>query len=76
MKCWFCDKEARGICIVCGRAVCHEHAHQLDQFTHAKSDTSTGYATYYKAFNVLKCKDCHVGWEAWEKGNQTARARV
>ena len=49
MKCWFCEKEARGICIVCGRAVCHEHGYKLDQFTHAKSDTSTGVATYFKA---------------------------
>lgn len=68
MKCWFCDKEARGVCIICGRALCHEHAYRLDEMTIAKSDTSTGYTTYYKAYNVLKCSECSIKWEVWEKG--------
>ena len=70
MKCWFCDKEARGVCIVCGRAVCHEHGYTLDQFTYAKSDTSTGVATFFKAHNVLKCKECRIEWESWEGGKR------
>jgi len=51
----------------CGRAVCHEYGHKMDQFTHTKSDTSTVYASYFKAYNVLKCKDCKVEWENWEQ---------
>lgn len=47
MKCWFCDAEARGVCAACGRALCHDHAHKHDEMTLAKSDTSTGYASYY-----------------------------
>jgi hypothetical protein len=73
MKCWFCDAEARGVCIACGRAVCHEHGYILDEFTHAKSDTSTGYASYFKAFNVLKCKDCKIEWESWEQGKKIVK---
>jgi hypothetical protein len=45
----------------------------MDQFTHAKSDTSTGFATYFKAFNVLKCQDCRVEWESWEQGKRVIR---
>ena len=70
MKCWFCEKDARGVCIACGRGVCHDHGYKLDQFTHAKSDTSTGFATYFKAFNVLKCQDCKIEWESWEQGKK------
>jgi hypothetical protein len=73
MKCWFCEKEARGICIVCGRAVCHDHADKLDQFTHAKSDTCTGYASYEKGFNVLKCRECKLEWESWEQGKRVIK---
>ena len=73
MKCWFCDKEARGVCAICGRAVCHEHGYKLDQITIAKSDTSTGVATYFKAFNVLKCMDCRVEWETWEQGKKIVK---
>jgi len=70
MKCWFCENEANGVCGICGRGICYEHAHILDQITLAKSDTSTGTATYYKAYNVLKCSDCRVEWETWERGKK------
>lgn len=29
MKCWFCDKPARGTCRFCGRAVCEDHASEM-----------------------------------------------
>ena len=44
MKCWFCDKDAKGTCAACGRGLCVDHAHFHDELTLAKSDTSTGYA--------------------------------
>jgi hypothetical protein len=67
LKCWFCDKEARGVCIFCGRAVCYDHAHK-DTMTHAKSDTSTGYSTFFKVENALKCQECKNKWDNWEQG--------
>jgi hypothetical protein len=70
MKCWFCEKDSRGVCIACGRAVCHDHGYKLDQFTHTKSDTSTGFSSSFKAFNVLKCQDCKIEWENWEQGKR------
>ena len=70
MKCWFCGKEAVGVCAICGRAICREHAHVMDEMTIAKSDTSTGFASYYKAHKVLKCSECWVEWENWEKGKR------
>src|SRR2546426_12045741 len=44
MKCWFCDKDAKGTCAACGRGLCADHAHFHDELMLAKSDTSTGYA--------------------------------
>jgi len=70
MKCWFCEADARGVCIVSGRAVCHEHGYKLNEFTHAKSDTGTGFSSFLKGFNVLKCKDCKIEWESWEQGKK------
>ncbi|MEM5793618.1 MAG: DUF2180 family protein [Candidatus Aenigmatarchaeota archaeon] len=67
MKCWFCEKEARGTCIFCGRGVYHEHGYK-DTMTHTKSDTSTGFASYFKVENALKCMDCKPKWENWEQG--------
>jgi hypothetical protein len=64
MKCWFCDAEARGACAACGRGVCHEHAHVHDELTLAKSDTSTGYASYYAVRDSLKCSDCRLEWRS------------
>ncbi len=62
MKCWFCEKEARGHCKACGRAVCHDHAHIHDTYTITKSDTSTGYTSYYQVYGALKCSDCRLEW--------------
>ena len=62
MKCWFCDAEARGVCAACGRALCYDHAHKHDEMTLAKSDTSTGYSSYYNVYQALKCSDCRLAW--------------
>ncbi len=32
MKCWFCDKEAKGTCAACGRGLCADHAHFYASF--------------------------------------------
>ncbi len=72
MKCWFCDKEARGVCVFCGRGVCYDHGNK-DTIVHAKSDTSSGYSTFLKAENVLKCQDCKVKWENWEQGKMIVK---
>jgi len=64
MKCWFCDAEARGTCAACGRGVCDEHAQVHDELTLAKSDTSTGYASYYTVLGSLKCSDCRLEWRS------------
>lgn len=65
MKCWFCDDDARGVCAVCGRALCRHHAHFHDELTLTKSDTSTGYATYLNAYGTLKCTDCRLEWRSF-----------
>ncbi len=62
MKCWFCDAEARGVCAACGRGLCYNHAHIHDDMTIAKSDTATGYTSYYSVKNSLKCEDCRLEW--------------
>jgi hypothetical protein len=62
MKCWFCESEARGVCAACGRALCHDHAHKHDEMTLAKSDTSTGYSSYYNVYQALKCQECRLAW--------------
>src|SRR5947208_16208940 len=63
MKCWFCDEQARGTCAACGRGLCHQHAHIHDETTIAKSDTSTGYASYYNVYGALKCSECRLEWK-------------
>jgi len=30
--------------------------------TLAKSDTSTGYTSYYNVYGSLKCGECRLGW--------------
>jgi len=62
MRCWFCDSEARGVCAACGRALCREHSHVHDELTIAKSDTSTGYTSYYSVYGALKCTECRLDW--------------
>lgn len=69
MKCWFCEKEARGVCIFCGRGICYDHANK-DEIVHAKSDTSTGYTSFLKVENALKCSECKVKWESLVGGNK------
>jgi hypothetical protein len=64
MRCWFCDAEARGACAACGRGVCREHAQVHDELTLAKSDTSTGYTSYYAVLGPLKCRDCRLEWRS------------
>ncbi|MBN1487052.1 MAG: hypothetical protein JW981_05375 [Anaerolineae bacterium] len=29
MKCFFCEKPARGVCRFCGRAICEDHTHTM-----------------------------------------------
>lgn len=62
MKCWFCENDARGNCKACGRALCRTHAHIHDVFTQCKTDTSTGYTSYYQVYGALKCGDCRLDW--------------
>ena len=38
---------------------------QHDEFTLAKSDTSTGFATYYNVYGVLKCSECRLEWKSF-----------
>ena len=68
VKCWFCESDARGTCAACGRGVCHQHAHIHDEMTIAKSDTSTGYASYYNVYRALKCSDCRLEWKTYQPG--------
>jgi len=68
MKCWFCDEQARGTCAACGRGLCHQHAHFHDELTLAKSDTSTGFASYYNVYGALKCSDCRLEWRNFQPG--------
>jgi hypothetical protein len=68
MKCRFCDEEAKGTCAACGRGLGHQHAHFHDEMTIAKSDTSTGFASYYNAYNVLKRSDCRLEWRNFQPG--------
>ena len=69
MKCWFCEEEARGVCAACGRALCYKHAHIHDDMTIAKSDTSTGYTSYYSVKNSLKCEECRLEWVHHQPGD-------
>jgi hypothetical protein len=68
MKCWFCDETARGTCAACGRGLCRQHAHIHDEMTLAKSDTSTGYTSFYNVYNALKCSDCRLEWQNFQPG--------
>ncbi len=62
MKCWFCEQDARGVCAACGRGLCKDHAHIHDSMTIAKSDTATGYTSYYNVLQSLKCDACVLEW--------------
>jgi hypothetical protein len=68
MKCWFCDADARGTCAACGRGLCHGHANIHDEMTLTKSDTSTGYSSYYNVLHALKCSDCRLEWKSFRPG--------
>jgi len=70
MKCWFCDQEARGTCAACGRGLCRQHANIHDEMTLTKSDTDSGYASYYNVYRALKCGDCHLEWKSYKGGHQ------
>ena len=65
MKCWFCELEARGTCAACGRGLCKKHANIHDEMTITKTDTSSGYSTYYNVYRALKCGDCHLEWKSY-----------
>ncbi len=69
MMCWFCEKDAKGTCAACGRGLCAEHVHFHDEMTFTKSDTSTGYASYYNVYNALKCADCRLEWINYRPGH-------
>jgi hypothetical protein len=68
MKCWFCDEEARGACAACGRGLCRAHANVHDEMTLAKSDTSTGHASYDNVLGALKCGECRLEWRHHKPG--------
>ena len=70
MLCWFCEQTSRGTCAACGRGVCHQHAHIHDEMTLAKSDTSSGYTTYYNVHKALKCAECRLEWKSFTPGQQ------
>ena len=63
MKCWFCDEEAPGRArrAVAACAVIMRIFH--DEMTLAKSDTSTGYTSYYNVYGALKCEACRLEWK-------------
>jgi len=58
----------KGGCAACGRGLCHQHAHIHDEMALAKSDTSTGYTTYYNVYRALKCTDCRLEWKSFQPG--------
>jgi len=68
VKCWFCEQEARGACAACGRGLCYQHAHKHDEMTLAKSDSCTGYSSYYNVYSALKCVDCRLEWKSFKPG--------
>ena len=68
VKCWFCEQDARGTCAACGRGLCPQHAHIHDEMTLAKSDTSTGYTSYYNVYGALKCTECRLEWKSFVPG--------
>lgn len=72
MKCWFCDGDARGTCAACGRGLCHAHAHVHDEMTLTKSDTDSGYTSYYSVLGALKCSDCRLEWKSFRPGGDRA----
>jgi hypothetical protein len=65
MLCWFCEQQARGTCAACGRGLCAQHANYHDEMTLAKSDTSSGYTTYYNVLKALKCSECRLEWKSF-----------
>jgi len=36
--------------------------------TLAKSDTSTGYASYYNVYQALKSSECRLEWKTFQPG--------
>jgi hypothetical protein len=40
--------------------------------TLAKSDTSSGYTTYYNVHKALKCSECRLEWKSFTPGQQRA----
>jgi hypothetical protein len=70
MKCWFCEQDARGACAACGRGVCREHANIHDEMTITKTDTSTGYTSYYNVYKALKCSECRLEWHSHRPGQR------
>ncbi|HNT29435.1 MAG TPA: DUF2180 family protein [bacterium] len=39
MRCWHCDTEARGVCALCGRALCKDHAKEHPNILAAYDET-------------------------------------
>ncbi len=50
------------------RGLCHQHANFHDELTLAKSDTSSGYATYFNVNHALKCSECRLEWKSFGPG--------
>ena len=51
------------------RALYPQHAHIHDEMTLAKTDISTGYATYYNVYGALKCSECRWEWKSFGPGS-------
>jgi hypothetical protein len=58
-----------GTCAACGRGLCHQHAHVHDVLTFARSDTSTGYSSYFNVLGALECGECRLEWKSFKPGD-------
>jgi len=65
VKCCSLNLMRENVCRVWARSM-HQHAHFHDELTLAKSDTSTGYASYYNVYGALKCGDCRLEWKNYQ----------
>jgi hypothetical protein len=48
--------------------LCRGHANVHDEMTLTKSDTSTGYTSYYNVYGALKCAECRLEWRSFKPG--------
>ena len=65
MNCWHCDRPSHGVCALCGRAVCREHAKTMPNFVAVyrarpagKGDESAGALRALAVEDALFCGVC------------------